>query len=230
MTTPILIATATAAAAVIVAAAPVRRRVADARRLVTPRRPVHPVHRRGRGRAQAPTSSEVAAWCDDLARLVRGGSSISSALATSPDHPALATLATTVAGDTARGHALAGALRRAHQRAPSADTSLVVGVLAACAELGGPAAAPLERAAVTLRTRAAIAAEHDVHSAQARLSARVLTVMPVGLLVLGVLADRGVRTALMSPLGIVVVIVGLLCNCLGWWWMRHVLSSSVGAS
>ena len=55
-------------------------------------------------------------------------------------------------------------------------------VLRSCARFGGPAAAPLERAAATLRARDAVAAEQQAQSAQARLSARVLTLVPIALL------------------------------------------------
>ena len=52
---------------------------------------------------------------------------------------------------------------------------LVVPVLAASAHMGGPAASAMDRVAVTLQARDAERAERRTASAQARLSARVLT-------------------------------------------------------
>ena len=72
---------------------------------------------------------------------------------------------------------------------PGDPAALVVVVLRAAAELGGPAAGPLERAALTLHARAAERAERRSASAQARLSARILTALPVttlGLLLVAV--------------------------------------------
>ena len=65
--------------------------------------------------------------------------------------------------------------RRGASRRATRASSLALGVLHACADLGGPAAQPLDRTASTLRARAADLADREVHSAQARLSAVVLT-------------------------------------------------------
>ena len=96
-------------------------------------------------------------------------------------------------------------------------------MLRSCARFGGPAATPLERAAATLRARDAIAAEQQAQCAQARLSARVLTLVPLALLVLLAITDHKVRSVITSPAGFAVVLLGGLLNATGALWMRRII-------
>jgi tight adherence protein B len=82
---------------------------------------------------------------------------------------------------------------------------------------------PLERAAATLRVRAAVAAEQRAQSAQAQLSARVLTLVPIALLGLLVITDSKVRAALGTPAGLGVAVLGGLLNVAGALWMRRII-------
>ena len=121
-----------------------------------------------------------------------------------------------------RGESLVDALDRAGVD-PASDAGLALTVLRSCARFGGPAAAPLERAAATLRARDAVAAEQQAQSAQARLSARVLTLVPIALLVLLAITDPKVRSALATPAGIAAVMLGGLLNAGGALWMRRII-------
>ena len=96
--------------------------------------------------------------------------------------------------------------------------------MVAAAELGGSAAGPLERVAGTLHARATEREERRASSAQARLSARVLTIMPFG--VLALLARRpSRRSATSSPRrpGSTCLVAGGALNLLGWWWARRLI-------
>ena len=75
-----------------------------------------------------------------------------------------------------RGASVAGAFADLQTRSPHLD--LVVVVMRACAEHGGAAAEPIDRAASALRQRAALAGERRTQSAQARMSAIVMTLPP----------------------------------------------------
>ena len=126
-----------------------------------------------------------------------------------------------------RGRRLADAVAEtAGDDDPASATGLVGPVLAACAELGGPAAIPLERVAATLHARSAERAERRVNSAQARLSARVLSAVPLGVLALLAVAEPAVRSALVAPVGVACVVVGGLFNLAGWCWMRHLVGGA----
>jgi Flp pilus assembly protein TadB len=59
-----------------------------------------------------------------------------------------------------------------------------------------------------------------VHSAQARLSARVMTALPLAMLMLLVATSDSVRRVTVSPFGALVVTVGVALNLIGWRWMR----------
>jgi len=196
-----------------------------------PGAPGAPVHRFTAFAERAPrrraplTATSAAAWCDDAARALRAGSALGAAIAeASRSHPPMAPVTDPVLAATARGRSLAGALRDQLDD-PSTPAGLILTVLVSCSELGGPAASPLERAAATLRTRAAISEEQLAHSAQARLSARVLTLVPVAMLALLALADDAVRAVLARPAGISVVTAGAVLNVAGWWWMRRIIGA-----
>ena len=66
-------------------------------------------------------------------------------------------------------------------------------------------------------------AERITASAQARLSARVLTVLPVGTLTLLAVVEPSTRDALGTPAGGACLVAGGFANLVGWWWMRRVI-------
>jgi tight adherence protein B len=224
VTTVAIVATA---AVVVVLGAGWKRRLAPSHRATS--LPAEPrVRRPGRWtlrlarRRPAAGPIEAAAWCDDAARALRAGSALASAIAAATaEHRAMAPVLEPVVTAVARGRALSEALRRAIGD-PTTPGGLVMTVLTSCAELGGPAASPLERVAATLRTRAAIADEQRAHSAQARLSAKVMTLVPVGLLALLAATESTVRAAIITPAGAAAIGAGAALNAVGWWWMRAI--------
>jgi tight adherence protein B len=167
------------------------------------------------------SDDDVARWCDDLARLVRSGTSLAAALRTASPGPALGPMLAPITLALDRGDSVAGATRRVAPH--GASVSLALGVVRACAELGGPAAQPLDRTAATLRARAADLAERQVHSAQARLSAMVLTLLPVAALALLLATSATTRSAVLGPSGMVCLGAGAALNATGWWWMRRII-------
>jgi Flp pilus assembly protein TadB len=189
--------------------------IAAARRRVLPLR-------LARGVPQ-PGPDDVADWCELVARSLRSGSSLTAAVtADAATESSMATVVEPVVRHITRGEPLVVALDGSGVDAVS-PAGLAFTVLRSCARFGGPAAIPLERAAATLRVRAAVAAEQRAQSAQAQLSARVLTLVPIVLLGLLVLTDANVRSALGTPAGIVVVILGGLLNVAGALWMRRII-------
>ena len=194
---------------------------------IAPRR-LQPMRRRTawqrltrRRRSQALGEIEVAAWCARVAAGVRAGSSLTSAVveadaATVPGQRPFpgAALALT------RGRRLAEALGPSPD-GPGSAVGLLTPVIVAAAELGGPAASALDRVADTLLARAAERAERRASSAQARLSARVLTLMPFGVLSVLVISEPSIRDVLTTPAGTACTIGGCALSGLGWWWMRR---------
>jgi tight adherence protein B len=193
-------------------------RAADAKRGIPSRSIV-------RRRRSAIDPAELATWCDSLARALRGGDTLHRAVRTI-DPPACA------ARDLApallaleRGASVGTALAGIRTSSPHLD--LVVVVLRACAEHGGTAAEPIDRAAAALRQRAALTAERATQSAQARMSAMVMTILPGAMLLLLLVTSRSVRATAISPVGLVVLTLGAGLNVVGWTWMRRIIGGPV---
>lgn len=224
-----LVLPALVAALVSVASVAVRRWVVPSRPLTDAAPSVTVAARRRSPRTRARADDDhVAAWCEQVARGVRAGHSLGRAVVQAAiDVPAGAGAFQPVIRALSRGRGLAEALDEAVvDNSPSSASGLVVPVLTACAELGGAAALPLERVAATLHARSAERAERRTNSAQARLSARVLSTVPVGVLGLLVVAEPAVRSILATPAGAACVVLGGLFNLTGWCWMRHLIDGA----
>ena len=106
------------------------------------------------------------------------------------------------------------------------DLAVVRQTLEAAATFGGATASTVQSGANLLRERAAVRAEAAAHSAQARLSARVLTLVPVGFAAWSASVSRGFRAALTTPAGMTAAATGALLNLAGWAWMRRIVRSA----
>lgn len=184
----------------------------------------------------------VATWCDSIAGRVRGGTTLHEALRIDvPTDRLLSVLTRDVRLGLDRGETLTVAIDRAQHddrwpadresgRADASipgvkDLELALSVLRCAAEIGGSPAAPLDAVAAALRLRSADRQERASHSAQARLSAHVLTVVPLGTLVLFIVTTPQVRSVLTTPIGGSCLLLGLLLNTSGWIWMRSVIGA-----
>ena len=174
----------------------------------------------------------VAEWCDALARSLRAGTALRSALISiEPTDPALADRSQDVRQALGRGATvstaviglLADATSRPRRQSP--HLALAAAVLATSGSIGGPTAASLDRLAGALRLRVADGQERSAYSAQARLSAHVLTVVPLALLALLAVTDSNVRAVLSQRTGFALVSIGLALNLFGWWWMRCIVTA-----
>ena len=218
-------ATVCAALAVVIAAVAVRPRPRRAASVAcsTPAQPARTLEawRLRRSRRRTPDARAVAAWCDDVARRVRSGSTLRSAVVTLPNDPATerATAPLRLALD--RGASVADAIARVD--AGGAHVRLALGVIATASRIGGPAAASIDRAAMLLRQRAADLDERATQAAQARLSSHVMTAVPLLMLAALVATDGDVRSVVASPIGTLCVGAGLTLNAAGWWWMRRIV-------
>ena len=205
-----LLATAAAGTAVLVAGAWWRARPAAVRN--DGRTPC------ARGTAASPRALPArtsAALLDSLAAEVRAGSALGRAWqqslcrhplrgrAVSPDRPLDETL---------------------RLDASSRDEAVVLQVVGAAAAMGGPMALTIDAGASLLRERAASGADAIAHAAQARLSARVLTVVPVGFAAWSALTSGSFRTGIASAAGAASATIGAVLNGIGWWWMRSLVA------
>ena len=115
---------------------------------------------------------------------------------------------------------------RARPMRPVARLAVALGVLSAA--LGGPVALTLQHGSLVLRDRHAARAEALAHSAQARLSATVLTVLPIAFTVVAFATSDSFRGAAVSQVGTVAIALGLGLNLAGRWWMARLVRRGSG--
>lgn len=105
----------------------------------------------------------------------------------------------------------------------SQDITFVLQSLVAAAAGGTGTAHALERASWVLRERHVVREERRVHAAQAVLSARVMSWMPIGFGAVMILTSPSVReVVLFSPLGLVCGTIGVALNLVGRRWMGRI--------
>jgi tight adherence protein B len=157
---------------------------------------------------------------EDIERDLRVGDGLAAATS-SALHRHRGTLSTLRAALDA-GAPLAAALGAA--RVADADERLVVQTLRVCERTGGRMGSAVDRAVLVLRERAAWERERAVQSAQARLSATVLTLLPLAFAAWGVVSSARIRRAYSEiPLCGVAAVVGVALNGIGWLWMRRLV-------
>jgi Flp pilus assembly protein TadB len=168
----------------------------------------------------SPSVDDCINTVEQVARELRSGSSAGAALAAALSaHP-------TVLVDVRR-HLDQGATVRLvadRVRASTAHERLVLQAVRVGQRAGGSGAGVFERAAEVLREHQAWAHERRSLTAQARLSARVLTALPIVFACWSIAADDSVRQAyLTSPLPALSATAGAALNLVGWWWMRRLV-------
>jgi tight adherence protein B len=114
----------------------------------------------------------------------------------------------------------------AHGAVPlDTDQAVVAHAVAVAKEFGGPMALTLDSAATVLRERRAMRAIRASHTAAARLSARVLTALPLLFTAFNCAVSESARQVLIgSEAGVACLVIGLVLNAVGWWWMRIIVA------
>jgi tight adherence protein B len=177
-------------------------------------------HRRARR-----TTAAIPPMIEQIASELRAGGTIATAVA------GIAAGDSVLAGDFARvearvalGASLVDALRAWVGERDADGVDAAAGALAMCATVGGPGADALEGLAASLRDRLSVVAEARALSAQARMSAVVVGGTPLVYIAWSAFADRGALNALTgTTAGRVCLLVGLVLEGLGAWWMHRIL-------
>jgi tight adherence protein B len=176
--------------------------------------------------APRPPASGLAAALDDVGRGLRAGCSLVQAVETAAgraDGVAAQRLDGLVVA-TARGVPLEQAAMAWGADAPTADERLAAVALSLAAAGGTEPGRAVDGVAATLRERAALAAEVRAQSAQARLSALVIAVLPLAFAAWCLVADpRSAAFLVTTPAGWACAAVGLALEALGVWWMARIL-------
>ena len=188
---------------------------------------VAPSLRRRRRRRR---DEQLPIWLERLASGLRAGLSLTGALATTtattpaPLGPEVVEVERAVAGGQGLGAALA---RWAQAPEASPAVVLVVAALDLGALAGGEVARAVDRVAATLRDRVEAQAEVRALATQARASAAVLAVAPVGFtLLLGTLEPEVPRLLLTTPLGWACLAGGLGLEAASAAWMARIVGGA----
>jgi tight adherence protein B len=166
---------------------------------------------------------------DQVGRSLRGGASLHVALADAGRTvaPPLRSELHHVQGEVLAGAPLVDALDRWAERCPRRPVRLAVAALASCAESGGAGARAVDGVAASLRASAAVAAEVHALASQARYSALVIALAPVGFSVLAIGVDpRTARFLLDSRVGQLCLAGGIALDALGTWWMQRIVAAT----
>jgi tight adherence protein B len=173
------------------------------------------------------TDVEHALVLEGIARALRGGGSLAVAVdevvAGLPPGPAVTDLAR-AAASARSGLPLVDALDRWGRASGPGDDARVLAAAALTlgADLGGSSAQSLDAAAAGLRDRAALGREVRALTSQARASAAVLVVAPLGFVVVAGAADGRVTTTLLTtPVGLVCLVAGVVLDLVGALWMAR---------
>ncbi|MCA1684172.1 MAG: type II secretion system F family protein, partial [Actinobacteria bacterium] len=177
-----------------------------------------------RGRADADLERALPGALEAVARALRSGASLNQALheAATTTRGRLGIELGRVTAEAGHGAGLVEALDRLAVRRPLPGVRLAVAALCLGVETGGAQARAVDGVAVTMRERLAVAAEVQALSSQARVSALVIGVAPLGFGAFAAVTDpRHARFLLHTPLGLAFVTTGLVLDGLGWLWMQR---------
>ena len=164
-------------------------------------------------------------FVDDLARSLHSGATLTEALADAGrlEGP-LARDLRQVAIDVDLGAPVGEALRRWESRRPGTRVGLVVAVVDLALVAGGEPVTLLTSVADSMRDEEAVVAESRALATQARASAAVVCLAPLGFAVLTSPFRSGSFLSGASPL---LVLLGLGLDAVGLWWMWRITRPGV---
>jgi tight adherence protein B len=191
-----------------------------------------PVTARLRARAaeRSRRDQQMPGALERLATALRSGASLPQALREVGEalDPPLGPEVATLAQAAERGRPLLGVLDEWSSAHDDPGTRLAATALVLATVVGSTPARAIDGVAATVRERLDLAAERRALAVQARTSALVLSVAPVGFAALLVVGDTAAAGFLLgTPAGWACLALGLALDVTGAWWMTR-LSRSDG--
>jgi len=173
------------------------------------------------------TPIAITDFLDAIARDVRSGFSLASSFVQCSDQQSDEThWSQPVAQQCLRGVVLADALIECALPTWTPEIRFASRTLAVASAGGAGVAPALEHSASVLREQQALMLDRDVQAAQAQLSTKVLTWLPIAVFAWIVITDPIARMFLLStPLGMCCVATGITLNVSGRKWMSHVVDN-----
>ncbi|MFN2607733.1 MAG: type II secretion system F family protein [Acidimicrobiales bacterium] len=177
-----------------------------------------------RGRGDARVEAGLPAALEAVARALRSGASLRQAVEEAAERTPgpLGAELSRVATQARRGAPLVRALEGLADRRPLPGVRLAVAALCLGAETGGAQARAVDGVAATLRDRLGVLAEVRALSSQARISAVVISLAPLGFGAFAAATDPRTATFLFhTGGGFVLLTAGGALDGLGWVWMNR---------
>jgi tight adherence protein B len=173
------------------------------------------------------TPPAITDFLDAIARDVRSGFSLASSFVQCSDqHSDENHWSQPVAQQCLRGVVLADALVECALPTWTPEIRFASRTLAVASAGGAGVAPALEHSASVLREHQALMLDRDVQAAQAQLSTKVLTWLPIAVFAWIAITDPIARMFLLStPLGMCCVATGITLNVSGRKWMSHVVDN-----
>jgi len=175
----------------------------------------------------ATTPLAITDFLDAIARDVRSGFSLASSFVQCSDQQSDDNhWSQPVAQQCLRGVVLADALVECALPTWTPEIRFASRTLAVASAGGAGVAPALEHSASVLREQQALMLDRDVQAAQAQLSTKVLTWLPIAMFAWIAITDPIARMFLLStPLGMCCVATGITLNVSGRKWMSHVVDN-----
>lgn len=169
-------------------------------------------------------SGSVADFLDAIAREVHSGYSLTLAFVqTAERFPHHTWWTEPIAVQCIRGHSLANAIADTTPNHWTPDIELAARTLSVASNGGYGVANTLEKSASILREREHIEQERQAQTAQIRLSTSVLSWIPLAICSWVIARQPHTRTLLLhSPLGLLIIVIGLLLNIVGRKWFERI--------
>jgi tight adherence protein B len=177
-----------------------------------------------RGRGPARLDAALPGGLESVARALRSGASLRQAVeeAAEVTSGALGHELSRVSADVGHGMPLVAALEQLAERRPLPGVRLAVAALCLGAETGGAQAQAVDGVATTIRERLAVAAEARALASQARMSALVIGLAPLGFGIFAASTDpRTAQFLLHTSAGLLLLAAGLALDGVGWLWMQR---------
>ena len=173
------------------------------------------------------TSLAVTDFLDAIARDVRSGFSLASSFVQCSDQQLDDNhWSQPVAQQCLRGVVLADALVECALPTWTPEIRFASRTLAVASAGGAGVAPALEHSASVLREQQGLMLDRDVQAAQAHLSTKVLTWLPIAVFAWIAITDPVARSFLLStPVGMCCVATGIALNVSGRKWMSHVVDN-----
>ena len=173
------------------------------------------------------TPPDITDFLDAIARDVRSGFSLASSFVQCSDQQSDDNhWSQPVAQQCLRGVVLADALIECALPTWTPEIRFASRTLAVASAGGAGVAPALEHSASVLREQQALMLDRDVQAAQAQLSTKVLTWLPIAVFAWIAITDPIARMFLLTtPVGMCCVATGITLNVSGRKWMSHVVDN-----